>query len=130
MPIERWAADFSFGEPCRLAIAQRAKLAALLGEVLVNAGVGESGERPGITLNVNNVQPAAEELLKWNQRGCPLGNRAVRVCIAALAGEVSPEAARDAFREAEEGVLRERLDGPFGKTLTSNRKPKPVRKGR
>ncbi|MER9205221.1 DUF982 domain-containing protein [Mesorhizobium sp. M0771] len=63
-------------------------------------------ERVGITLHVNSVQGAAAELLKWPQRG-PLWNHAVNMCIDALALEVEPEVARDAFREAaaEEGML-------------------------
>jgi hypothetical protein len=89
-------------------------------------------DRTGVTHHVNNVQGAAQELLKWKLKG-PLWNRAVRVCIAAIAGEVPPEEARDAFRAAavEEGVLRQKLDGPlgepltnpFGDSLTNSRKP-------
>jgi hypothetical protein len=63
-------------------------------------------ERPGVTYNVNNVEDAAEQLVKWTKCG-PKWNKAVRVCLAALAGELTPEDARIAFKAAanEEGML-------------------------
>jgi hypothetical protein len=61
---------------------------------------------------ISNVQAASEELLKWTQRG-PQWNRAVRVCIAALAGEATPQEARRVFRLAaiEEGRLLPTIAG-------------------
>ncbi|WP_245261879.1 DUF982 domain-containing protein [Mesorhizobium sp. L2C067A000] len=56
-------------------------------------------ERVGTTLYVNNVQAAAEELLKWPQRG-PLWQKAVEACVAALAGEAPPESVRGLFESA------------------------------
>ncbi|UCI16989.1 DUF982 domain-containing protein [Mesorhizobium sp. B2-1-8] len=55
---------------------------------------------------VNNVQAAAENLLEWPNRG-PAWNEAVRVCLAALAGELTPDHARIAFEAAakEQGLL-------------------------
>ena len=82
----------------------------------------------GMTHNVSNVQAAAEELIRWPKRG-PKWALAVRVCMAALAEEATPQEARRAFRLAakEEGELRENHDGPltnpFGDSLTNSRKP-------
>ncbi|WP_244661704.1 DUF982 domain-containing protein [Mesorhizobium huakuii] len=47
---------------------------------------------------------AIEQLQKWTKHGLHW-NRAMRVCIAALAGEASPQEARRCFRLAakEEG---------------------------
>jgi hypothetical protein len=56
--------------------------------------------------DVNNVEAAADQLVKWTKRG-PKWNKAVRVCLAALAGELTPEDGRVAFKSAakEEGML-------------------------
>jgi Protein of unknown function (DUF982) len=66
----------------------------------------------GMTHNVSNVQAAAEVLLQWPKRG-PKWALAMRACMGALAGEVTPQEARRVFRLAakEEGMLRENLDG-------------------
>ncbi|MBZ9806947.1 DUF982 domain-containing protein [Mesorhizobium sp. ESP-6-2] len=55
---------------------------------------------------MNNVEAAAAELLKWTKRD-PKWNLAVRVCMAVLAGQASPEEARRVFRLAakEAGML-------------------------
>ncbi|MER8406927.1 hypothetical protein [Mesorhizobium sp. M0185] len=39
-----------------------------------------------MTRNVNNVEAAGQEMMKWTKRG-PKWNRAVRVCIAVIANE-------------------------------------------
>ncbi|WP_352775797.1 DUF982 domain-containing protein [Mesorhizobium sp. M0571] len=64
-------------------------------------------ERAGMTRNVNNVEAAGQELMKWTKRG-PKWNQAVRVCIACIADQMEPEEARKAFLAAaeEEGMLR------------------------
>ncbi|MER8394064.1 DUF982 domain-containing protein [Mesorhizobium sp. M1340] len=64
------------------------------------------GDRPSIRYNVNNATAAGEQLLKWTKRG-PMWNKAVRVCVAVLAGELPAEDARTAFEAAaeEEGKL-------------------------
>ncbi|MER8396403.1 DUF982 domain-containing protein [Mesorhizobium sp. M0045] len=64
-------------------------------------------DRPGITYGCNNVEGAAEELMKWTERG-PKWNLAVQACSDAFEGRVSPNDVRKAFEEAaeEEGVLR------------------------
>lgn len=68
-------------------------------------------KRPGVRYNVTSVEGASEQLLEWTKRG-PRWNKAVRVCIAAIAGEMAPEEARDAFRAAakEEGMLLPPID--------------------
>lgn len=62
-------------------------------------------EGPGLTRHVNNAVAAANELLKWTNRG-PDWNLAVRVCVAVIADEIEPEECRKAFLAAamEEGV--------------------------
>ncbi|TIU01160.1 MAG: DUF982 domain-containing protein [Mesorhizobium sp.] len=62
--------------------------------------------QPGVRYEVNNVQAAAENLLEWPKRGRNW-NKAVRACLAALAGDLPPEEARIAFEAAaqEEGML-------------------------
>ncbi|WP_352559350.1 DUF982 domain-containing protein [Mesorhizobium caraganae] len=54
----------------------------------------------------------------------------MEACMQALALEVEPEVARDAFSEAaaEEGLLRGNLDGPLGKPLPTSTRPKAVRR--
>ncbi|MER8733748.1 DUF982 domain-containing protein [Mesorhizobium sp. M1227] len=63
-------------------------------------------EGPGLTHHVNNAVAAANELLKWTNRG-PHWNLAVRVCVTVIADEMEPEEARKAFLAAaeEEGKL-------------------------
>ncbi|MER9950339.1 DUF982 domain-containing protein [Mesorhizobium sp. M0047] len=65
-----------------------------------------SGERAGVCYQINNVERAAEELLKWTKRGRKW-NRAVHVCMACMADEAAPQEVRRLFRLAakEEGVL-------------------------
>ncbi|MEI9409909.1 DUF982 domain-containing protein [Mesorhizobium salmacidum] len=60
----------------------------------------------GVRVNVHNVEAASGELLKWTKRG-PHWDRAVSVCMAALADLATPQEARRCFRLAakEEGVL-------------------------
>jgi len=71
-----------------------------------NPPVPVSGERAGMTHNVSNVEAAAEHLLQWTKRG-PKWNLAVRVCMAALADQATPQEVRRYFRLAaiEEGKL-------------------------
>ncbi|MDX8529127.1 DUF982 domain-containing protein [Mesorhizobium sp. MSK_1335] len=59
-----------------------------------------------VRYEVNNVQAAAENLLEWPKRG-GTWNGAVRVCLAALAGDLTPDDARAAFEAAakEQGLL-------------------------
>ncbi|MER9561008.1 DUF982 domain-containing protein [Mesorhizobium sp. M0571] len=63
-------------------------------------------DRLGVTHRCNNVEGAAEELLKWTKMG-PKWRKAVQVCIDAVADRATPEEARKAFEAAakEEGVL-------------------------
>ncbi|MER8385267.1 DUF982 domain-containing protein [Mesorhizobium sp. M1380] len=65
-------------------------------------------DRPGVTYGCNNVEGAAEELMKWTKMG-PKWNLAVQACIDAFEGRVSPKDVRKAFEAAakEEGVLRD-----------------------
>jgi hypothetical protein len=72
-----------------------------------NPSVPVRGDRPGLTINVNNVETAALELLKWTGHG-PKWREAARVCGAGLADEMPPDDCRKSFLEAakEEGVLR------------------------
>ncbi|WP_353011738.1 DUF982 domain-containing protein [Mesorhizobium sp. M0977] len=58
-------------------------------------------ESAGMTRNVNNVEAAGQELMKWTKRG-PKWNQAVRVWIACIADEMEPEEARKAFLAAAE----------------------------
>ncbi|UCI09552.1 DUF982 domain-containing protein [Mesorhizobium sp. B1-1-8] len=62
--------------------------------------------QPGARYEVNNVQAAAENLLEWPRRGRHW-NKAVQACLAALAGDLSPDDVRTAFETAanEEGML-------------------------
>ena len=71
-----------------------------------NPPVPVSGERIGMTHNVSNVETASEHLLQWTKRG-PKWNLAVRVCMAALADQATPQEVRRCFRLAamEEGKL-------------------------
>ncbi|TIS54215.1 DUF982 domain-containing protein [Mesorhizobium sp.] len=63
-------------------------------------------DRDGVACNVDSVEDAAEQLVKWTRRG-PKWNKAVRVCVAALAGELTAEDVRIAFKAAakEEKML-------------------------
>ncbi|MGX8009647.1 DUF982 domain-containing protein [Mesorhizobium sp. ORM8.1] len=72
-----------------------------------NPPVPVSGECPGMTYNVNNVEAASEHLLQWTKRG-PEWKQAVRVCAAALADNATPQTAGKCFRLAaiEEGRFR------------------------
>ena len=67
------------------------------------------GDRPGLTINVSNVETAAQELLKWTGHG-PKCREAARVCQAGLADEMPPEECRKAFLEA---AKEERMHVPF-----------------
>ncbi|WP_084637058.1 DUF982 domain-containing protein [Mesorhizobium sp. WSM3626] len=60
----------------------------------------------GLRLHVSNIEAACEELMKWTKRG-PHWSRAVRVCMASLAGQATPQEVRRCFRLAakEQGVL-------------------------
>ena len=60
---------------------------------------------------ISSVQAASEELLTWTRRGAHW-NRAARVCIAALAGEATPQEARRCFRMAaiDDGRLLPRIE--------------------
>ena len=71
-----------------------------------NLSVPVRGDSPGLTINVNNVETAAQELLKWTGHG-PKWREAARVCGAGLADEMPPEECRKAFLEAakEERML-------------------------
>ncbi|MER8396270.1 DUF982 domain-containing protein, partial [Mesorhizobium sp. M1340] len=59
-----------------------------------------------LTLNVNNVEAAGQELMKWTKRG-PCWEVAVRVCMAVIFDEMEAEEARKAFLAAaeEEGAF-------------------------
>ncbi|MER8804003.1 DUF982 domain-containing protein [Mesorhizobium sp. M0998] len=61
----------------------------------------------GATYGCNNVEDAAEELMKWTRMG-PKWRKAVQLCVEALQDRVIPEEVRQAFEAAakEEGVLR------------------------
>ncbi|MER9665231.1 DUF982 domain-containing protein [Mesorhizobium sp. M0203] len=63
-------------------------------------------DQPGVRVGVSHVEGAAEELMKWTNRG-PRWDLAVRICTAALADKVSPQLAGKAFLAAakEEGTL-------------------------
>ncbi|MER9669957.1 DUF982 domain-containing protein [Mesorhizobium sp. M0203] len=65
-------------------------------------------DRPGVSYGSNNVEGAAEELMKWTKMG-PKWRKAVQLCADALQDRVTPEEVRQAFEAAakEEGVLRE-----------------------
>ncbi|MER8383363.1 DUF982 domain-containing protein [Mesorhizobium sp. M0114] len=65
-------------------------------------------DRPGVTYGCNNVEGAAEELMKWTKMG-PKWRKAVQLCADAFQDRVTPEEVRQAFEAAakEEGVLRE-----------------------
>ena len=71
-----------------------------------NPPVPVSGECIGMTHNVSNVETASEHLLQWTKRG-PKWNQAVRVCMAAMADQATPQEVRRCFRLAamEEGKL-------------------------
>jgi hypothetical protein len=64
-----------------------------------NPSVPIRADSPGLTYNVNNVEGAAEELMKWTNRG-PKWKQAVQSCIDAFEGRVAPEEARKAFLAA------------------------------
>ncbi|TGQ51576.1 DUF982 domain-containing protein [Mesorhizobium sp. M1C.F.Ca.ET.193.01.1.1] len=68
--------------------------------------VSVKARQTGVRYEVNNVQAAAENLLEWPKRG-PHWNKAVQACLAALAGELSPDDVRTAFEAAarKEGLL-------------------------
>lgn len=93
-----------------------------------NGRVPVRGEGPGITIMVGDVQRAAEMLLGWPLRG-PLWRLAVQACVDAMEGKVTPDVARDAFREAaaEEGMYMRNLDEPHGTAQTVDRQPKRPR---
>lgn len=65
-----------------------------------------SGEIVGMAYDVNSVEAASEQLLMWTKRG-PKWNLAVRVCMACLADQATPQEVRRCFRLAalEEGKL-------------------------
>lgn len=55
----------------------------------------------GVTCNCNSVEGAAQELLKWAKRGSEW-DKAIRACMMCLAGEMTPEDVRIAFKDAAE----------------------------
>ncbi|MER9618668.1 DUF982 domain-containing protein [Mesorhizobium sp. M0207] len=61
-------------------------------------------DRPGVTYGCNNVEGAAEELMKWTKMG-PKWRKAVQLCADAFQDRVTPEEVRQAFEAAakEEG---------------------------
>ncbi|MER9061320.1 DUF982 domain-containing protein [Mesorhizobium sp. M0698] len=64
-------------------------------------------DRPGVTYGCNNVEGAAEELLKWTKMG-PKWRKAVQLCIEAGEDRATPEEARKAFgagAKEEEGMF-------------------------
>ena len=65
-------------------------------------------EKPGLSIAISSVERAAEQLLKWPERG-PNWHAAAAACMAALNGTGPPEQARSAFVEAarESGMLLE-----------------------
>ncbi|MER8909002.1 DUF982 domain-containing protein [Mesorhizobium sp. M0854] len=62
-------------------------------------------DQPSVRVGISHVEGAAEELMKWTNRG-PRWGLAVRICTAALADKVSPQMAAKAFLAAakEEGT--------------------------
>ncbi|MER9689714.1 DUF982 domain-containing protein [Mesorhizobium sp. M0139] len=63
-------------------------------------------ERPGLRLGVNRVDAAAEELLKWSNRG-PKWRLAVEACLSAMDGKMPGNDFRLLFEAAadEEEML-------------------------
>lgn len=76
------------------------------GTLWFNPPVSVKTRQQGVRYEVNNVQAAAENLLEWPNRGRHW-NKAVQACLAALAGDLSPDDVRTAFEAAarEEGML-------------------------
>ncbi|MBZ9977819.1 DUF982 domain-containing protein [Mesorhizobium sp. BR-1-1-10] len=70
-----------------------------------NGRVPVRGDRVGIIEMVGDVQKASQKLLGWNLGG-PRWAQAVQACMEALEGRITPDEARDAFREAaaEQGM--------------------------
>ncbi|TPK78200.1 DUF982 domain-containing protein [Mesorhizobium sp. B2-4-17] len=64
--------------------------------------------QPGATSGISHVEGASQELLRFTKKG-PHWNKAIRVCMAALAEQATPQEVRRCFRLAakEEGILRE-----------------------
>ncbi|MER9134199.1 DUF982 domain-containing protein [Mesorhizobium sp. M0768] len=62
-------------------------------------------DQPSVRVGISHIEGAAEELMKWTNRG-PRWGLAVRICTAALADKVSPQMAAKAFLAAakEEGT--------------------------
>jgi hypothetical protein len=79
-----------------------------MGTLWFSPAVPVRTERVGLTRNVNNVEAAAEELLKWTKRG-PKWQKAAQACYAALEGTGSPEEVRNSFEAAAKasGMLME-----------------------
>ncbi|MBZ9669059.1 DUF982 domain-containing protein [Mesorhizobium sp. ES1-3] len=71
-----------------------------------SSAVTVSTSQAGVRFQVSNTEAATAELMKWTKRG-PHWNRAVRVCMASLADQATPQEVRRCFRLAakEEGVL-------------------------
>ena len=66
-----------------------------------NPAVIIQGDRPGVTYAVTHVEKAGEFLLAWKAIGAgPAWQTAVRACMAAINGEGTADAAREAFEEA------------------------------
>ncbi|MGX7875106.1 DUF982 domain-containing protein [Mesorhizobium sp. ORM6] len=65
----------------------------------LNPPVSVRADRPGIRFGVSHVEGAAEQLLKWTNRG-PKWKQAVETCMAAIGGNVPPQDARKAFEAA------------------------------
>ncbi|MER9832535.1 DUF982 domain-containing protein [Mesorhizobium sp. M0134] len=70
-------------------------------------------DRPGVTYGCNNVEDAAEELLKWTKMG-PKWRKAVQLCIDAIEDRATPAEARKAFEAAakEEGCYAPLVRSP------------------
>ncbi|MER9616739.1 DUF982 domain-containing protein [Mesorhizobium sp. M0207] len=58
-----------------------------------SAPVYAKTDRPGVTYGCNNVEGAAEELMKWTKMG-PKWREAVQLCIDAGEDRATPEEAR------------------------------------
>ncbi|WP_352720277.1 DUF982 domain-containing protein [Mesorhizobium sp. M0306] len=54
-------------------------------------------DRPGVTYGCNNVESAAEELLKWTKMG-PKWRKAVQLCADPFQDRVTSEEVRQASR--------------------------------
>ncbi|CCV05784.1 conserved hypothetical protein [Mesorhizobium metallidurans STM 2683] len=69
-----------------------------------NPPVSVKTDRPGRTYGVNHVEGAAEEFMKWPNRG---PKWKIQACVDAFEDRVTPQDVRAAFEAAaeEEGML-------------------------